>query len=237
MKIIYTIIVLLSIYVVCIVVRFKYVLSHSQLPTIDQRDQILGQGPSFKYIAAGDSTAVGQGASSAEQSYTYKIAQFLSNTNTVQYKNIGVIGAKTDDVINEQLTKIIDFKPDIITLSIGANDVTHLHNKNKVLKNIRTILQDLTENTTAQIYITNIPIVDRTTLLPFPYRKILEYKVKKINPNIEALESDRIHVIDIHEFGWNRYADIRTTFAQDQFHPNDEGYANWANAFIFRIKE
>jgi acyl-CoA thioesterase I len=237
MKILYTLLILLVVYAIFVVVRFKYTLATAHLPEFEQQDQRMGQGPPLKYIAAGDSTAVGEGASSIEQSYTYRVAQFLSNSNTVEYKNVGVSGARTSDVIAQQLPAIVNFDPDVITLSIGANNMTHQTRAEKTFNDIQTILNELSMQTHATIYITNIPIVDRASLLPYPYRKLLEYQIRNINKKISALESDRVKVVDIHEFGWDQYPDIETTFAADKFHPNDEGYNNWTNAFTDRIRK
>lgn len=236
MKVLYIILVLIVAYGVFVYVRFKHTLSGAHLVEITQHDQTFGQGPTIKYIAAGDSLSVGEGATTVEQSYPYKIAQALSSANTVQYRNVAVNGARTTDVINEQVSKIIDYNPDIITLSIGGNDVTHLQKNDVVVANIKNILETLTQKTHAQIYVADIPIVDRVPLFPYFYQAVMHYKVNKINPQILSLGSERVHIIDIHEFGWDSYPDIRKTFAKDGFHPNDEGYTNWIEAFLSKIK-
>lgn len=235
MKTVYAILILLLVYGVFTLIRIKYILATADLKPIAQQNQSLGQGRLIRYIAAGDSTAVGEGASSVEQSYTHRIAEFLARSRTVDYKNVGVSGSTTSDVIAGQLNSVVNFNPDIITISIGANDITHLHRPSTIVANLKTIVETLTRQTNAQIYLTNIPIVDRATLLPYPYRKLLEYQVKRTNPQLENLESGRVHVIDIHEFGWDQYSNITSTFAADQFHPNDEGYNNWTSAFLNKI--
>ncbi len=138
-------------------------------------------------------------------------------------------------MINNQLNEIVKFNPDIVTISIGANDVTHFKSNDDILKNIKKIITQLTENTTAQIYVTNIPIIDHAPLIPFPVRKYFSYQISTLNPKLLALENDRVHVVDIHEFGWDNYPDINVTFAKDKFHPSDEGYNNWTKAFLSKI--
>jgi lysophospholipase L1-like esterase len=235
MKILYILLVLLILYSAFTLIKFKYTLSRANLPAIVHEEQSFGQGVPLRYIASGDSTSAGVGASATILTYPYRIAQKLSATNQVTYKNIGVSGAKTVDLINNQLSTITKFNPDIVTISIGANDVTHFKNNEDILQNIQKILSHLTENTTAQIYITDIPIIDRAPLIPFPVRKYFAYQITKLNPKLLALETDRVHVVDIHEFGWNNYPDINVTFAKDKFHPSDEGYNNWTKAFLSKI--
>jgi lysophospholipase L1-like esterase len=237
MKILYGILILLLIYIVIVFVRFKYTLATAHLPEIAQPEKTLGQGPTLTYVAAGDSTAAGVGASATEKSYTYRVAEFFSKTNTVNYKNVGVSGARTKDVITKQMDAIIAYNPDVVTLSIGANNMTHQQNADATLEDIKTILETLTTKTRAKIYVTDVPIVDRASLLPYPYRKLLAFQINKLNAKILKLESDRVKVVDIHTFGWDSYEDINTTFAADKFHPNDEGYNNWTNAFISKISQ
>lgn len=238
MKIFYIFIILVLVYVIGSLIRIKYTLSTANLANIIQEDKTFdnsGSSRTLKYIAAGDSTAAGEGATSVEKTYTYRVAQELSNKNKVEYKNVGVRGAQTQDIIDSQLQKIVDYQPDIVTISIGANDITHLNSSDVVVNNFKAITKILQEKTNAQIYLTNIPILDQTTLLPLPYRKYLGYQTNKINPQILAMENERIHIVDIYTFGWDTYPDVNVTFAKDGFHPSDEGYNNWTKAFLSRI--
>jgi lysophospholipase L1-like esterase len=65
---------------------------------------------------------------------------------------------------------------------------------------------------------------------------LLEYKIKSINPELLKLESSRVKIIDIHNFGWDKYPDLSLINSPDQFHLNDEGYINWTNAFLSKIR-
>ncbi|HAG27156.1 TPA: hypothetical protein DCG61_00010 [Patescibacteria group bacterium] len=170
-------------------------------------------------------------ATSEQNTYTFRIAESLAKSNTIEYKNIAVRGAQTSDFLEQQVPQIIEFRPDIVTISIGANDATHLISQKKILENYRKIIQKLSEETSAQIYITNIANFNGASLLPPPFIKFIEWRSQKINPAILKLESDRVKVINIHDFGWENYPDIKTIYSADHFHPNDIGYTNWYNAF------
>jgi acyl-CoA thioesterase I len=243
MKIFYIALVVLTIYSLGTFIRIKYTLYTANLSDIVQHDKTFvtsnenGNVEPVRYIAAGDSTALGEGATVVENTYTYRVAQALSEKSTVAYKNVAVRGARTQDIIDNQLKEIIKFNPDVITISVGANDVNHLNNPEKTFENLKIIAQELEKQTKAQIYLTNIPILDKAGLLPYLYRKYLSYQTNKINSLILTLENDRLHIVDIYNFGWNKYPDIQTTFAKDKFHPNDEGYLNWTHAFLDRMWE
>jgi acyl-CoA thioesterase-1 len=217
---------------------FYYRTTHiPRLPTIDQSDKVFGNGPILRYIAAGDSTAVGYGASGVEKTYPYQIAQFLAKSRTVEYKNISVIGYKTQDVLEKQVNEIIAYKPDVVTISMGPNDATHLVSSEKVLNNYKVIISKLEQGTRAKIYITDVANFNGATILPWFYIKFIEYRSSRLNQKIATLASDRVRIINIHDFGWNSlpYIDRKKTYAADHFHPNDLGYQNWANAFLDQI--
>ncbi len=236
MKIFYFIIFILLVYSVISYARVVFILKTNRLPAISQQSKTLGQGEPLVYVAAGDSTAAGVGASDQSKTYTYLIANKLSENHLVNFINIGVSGARTKDLLEKQIPLIIAQNPDIITLSIGANDVTHLYSNERVITNIKTILEKLETNTHAQIYVATMPILKDAPLMPWPYRKIMEIKSVQINAKLDKLSSDRIHIAPVYDFGWGKFEDLEQAFSSDQFHPSDLGYTNWANAFFEVMK-
>lgn len=238
MKIFLAIIGLVVLYIILELGIFWYRVDHlPNLPTPDQSEKTFGQGPVLRYIAVGDSTAAGIGASSLQNTYTYKVAEYLAKSHTVTYGNIGVKGYKTSDVLTNQIRQIVAFKPDVVTISMGANDATHLVSEKVILQNYKNIIAQIQNNTSATIYITDIPSFTGSRLLPWFYTLILEARFKTLNPQILALESNRVKIINIHDFGWAQYPDLQTTYAADNFHPNDLGYQNWTNAFLSKITQ
>lgn len=233
MKYVYIVLVVLLVYVVISVLYFLYKKSHlAELPAIQQTEQTHGVGPALRYVAAGDSTAVGQGASEVRTTYPYQVYEFLTRTHTVTYKNVAVSGAKTQDVLDTQLQQILDFKPDVVTVSIGANDTTHLLSREQTLKNIQIIVGAIQTQTSATVYLATIPNFNGGTLLPWYYIALLEYRSTWLNAQLKGLESDRVHVVNVHDHLMPEHSVRSETFAADGFHPNDAGYANWADAFI-----
>ncbi len=217
-------------------IRLLYVVNQAHNVAILPQSAVWGSGQPLRYIAAGDSTAVGIGASREEETYPYKVAQFLAKNHQVTYKNIAVSGAKTQDVIAVQLPLIISFNPDVVTISVGANDATHLRSNLAIFENYQQIIKILLSKTQAQIYLTNIPHFTGATLLPQLYIYLLEAKSQSLNNQLDHFNSSRVHVVNIHDFGWDKFPDLRPTYSADQFHPSDIGYNNWAEAFKALIR-
>lgn len=215
---------LVVLYIVYSFVRFHYVLRTADLPKIEQTSSILGAGAKLVYVAAGDSTALGEGASTKDKTYAYLVAKKLSETNQVNYQNIGVSGATTGDLLSEQLSKIIALQPDLVTISIGANDATHWASNSEVVRNYKLIKEELTTKTKAKILISNVANLNNPKLLPRFYAKLTDWKAKRINKELEALNDSRFVIVDIHA--------VKTALSSDLFHPSDEGYQSWAVAYI-----
>lgn len=217
--------------------EYKY-LHYPKLPDIDQSDKTFGQGPVLRYIAAGDSIGVGEGASELSQTFNYKVAEVLAQTHTVEYKNISVRGYTTSDVLNKQVDDIIAYKPDIVTISMSGNDATHLVSGKKVLENYKTIIGKLEQGTGAKIYISNVPNFNGASALPWFFIDFIEWRSEAQDKTMQLLEDDRTKIVNIHNFGWDKdpYKDRSKTYAADHFHPNDLGYQNWTDAFLAKIK-
>ena len=228
MKILYGILVFIVLYFGFSYARFIYILSRANLPPIEQKDHTAGMGQKIKYIAAGDSTAVGVGASETKNTYTSQIMEYLAESKSVEYRNVAAIGAQTDDMIENQLESIISFDPDVVTISIGANDITHWIPASKIVENYAIIIDRLIQETKAKIYITNVPRLDKAYLLPWPFRQYFDSQAKKANRALLELEKERVEFIDIHS--------VDSINSADQFHPSDEGYKLWSQAFLSKIK-
>src|SRR5262245_220499 len=84
-----------------------------------------------RYMALGDSLAAGYGAMPATQGYVYLLYQsgvFDTASNTI-LSNAGVPGATSQHVLDRQVPQAIEaFRPTVITLTLGGNDLLRILN-------------------------------------------------------------------------------------------------------------
>ncbi len=86
-------------------------------------------GQHTTYMAMGDSLAAGWGADPATQGYTYLLYQggVIDTVSNTIFCNAAVPGATSADVLAHQVPQALahlnDFKPDVITLTVGGNDL------------------------------------------------------------------------------------------------------------------
>jgi len=176
------------------------------------------------YVAIGDSAAQGIGASRPDRSYVGQIADELreSTGRSVRVVNLSVSGATTSLAVRDQLPRFRDvraLRPDVVTVSIGANDIAEW-DPVRFDRNIRSIFAEL-------------PLHAVVADLPCFYFPQNERKVAEANRMLRAAAREHgLVVAPLHEVTRRQgLRGILTQFARDMFHPNDHGYAVWADAF------
>jgi lysophospholipase L1-like esterase len=179
----------------------------------------------FVYIALGDSAAQGIGATSPEKGYVGLVASRLEQATgqKVRVINLSATGAKLDDVLHKQIPQLDQYKPDLITMEIGANDLTSYNS---------------TSFSTTYAKILDLLPADKTVVATMPY----------FGGRIDARGNDSAASQAIASLAVAKgfrladlYAPLRAKnspriYAADYFHPSNYGYTIWADAF-WKAKE
>src|SRR5947209_6857580 len=96
----------------------------------------------YVYVAIGDSSVEGAGASRPDRSYTGIICASLREKHKlVHFYNLGRSFASVRDVLETQLDKAIGYHPDLITISVGANDVNKKTQLRQFDKDLQLLLK------------------------------------------------------------------------------------------------
>jgi lysophospholipase L1-like esterase len=92
----------------------------------------------------GDSTAAGVGSSSADESVSRQVGRRLADEldRPVDVQVVAVSGARVADVVASQLS-LVDPEADVVFISVGANDTTHLTSSGTFADDYRTMLDGL----------------------------------------------------------------------------------------------
>lgn len=190
----------------------------------DRTDSVL-------YVALGDSTVEGVGATTPEKNYVNRVYdQLRSIYPNAHVVNLGVGGATSIDVITGQLSKAVELRPTLITLSIGPNDITGRVPLEQYKRNLETIFQRLTRETRAVLVVNLLPDLGLTPRFRFgAERDAVERQTARFNDAL-ALKA-RGHgaeVIDLYAASREEIPRRPELIAADGYHPSDEGYARWA---------
>jgi lysophospholipase L1-like esterase len=139
-------------------------------PDIPRTTATIGSGSPLTYVVMGDSTAVSQG-SIYSAGYATATAQHMAANHRVTWVNVAVSGARAADVASVQLQKVSPYKPDIVLIAVGANDVTHLTTTNTVTTYLQATIAALKQaNGNVRVVLTGAPDMGSPPRIPQPLR-------------------------------------------------------------------
>ena len=185
------------------------------LPSEDHRSTLL---------VLGDSTAVGVGASSREDSVPGRLAHFMGATHT---ENYAVSGAGVED-IPSQITKATLSRYDTILVMVGGNNILAFDNVRWAGRILGEVLAELPQ--AEKVYVMNAGNAGGATLFPPPVRFFhtrtnLEYH-KEFSRVCEALGATYINLyMKPHEDPFLKEPEVY--LSKDGLHPSSEGYRLW----------
>nr|CTQ92270.1 probable secreted protein [Kibdelosporangium sp. MJ126-NF4] len=88
---------------------------------------LLFDAPWSRFAAIGDSLSAGTGDASpgyADLGWPDRLAGILRRARPdLRYRNVAVVGARTPEVLERQIGPMLEFAPDLLHLSSGANDI------------------------------------------------------------------------------------------------------------------
>jgi acyl-CoA thioesterase I len=179
------------------------------------------------YVAIGDSAAQGIGASRPGRGYVGFVAAHIRAVSSKQVRvvNLGISGATIGIAVAKELPALAKLQPDIVTVSIGANDMPSFEPSRFALQ-----LDELFAALPPHAIVADLP-----TFYFLPAEK----KVRIANQLLrEAAARHALTVVPLHE-AMRRQGlwGVTTQFAGDLFHPNDRGYRVWASAFLAAVEE
>jgi lysophospholipase L1-like esterase len=167
------------------------------------------------WIALGDSTAQGIGASEFDHGYVGQLLARLRDSGDERWRvvNLSVSGARLRDVLDRQLPALGELpRAELVTCAAGANDLLRTRWP-QMARDLRELLERLPDGAV----IATLP----TGLRP--------RKAARANALIRAEAAPRgLRVADVHAHTGPPWAG---KYWLDHFHPSDLGYRGWTDAF------
>lgn len=173
------------------------------------------------YVAIGDSTAQGIGASRPANSYVGELARRIRRERGARLRvvNLGISGATLAIAIAKELPLLAKLEPELVTVCIGANDIADW-DAERFEREIAVILDALPPHA----IVADLPSF---YFLPGEKKVVVANRMLRAAAQERGLELVGLHDATMREGLWG----VATQFAGDLFHPNDRGYRVWADAF------
>ncbi len=230
--IIYTILALVAVLVLTALINMVIIAKNgSEVPVPDIPRNVIttGTGQPLSYVILGDSTAVGQGGDYDQSIAAQTATHIASKGRAVSYQNFAVSGARVNDVLTAQLAGAKERKPDVVLLSIGANDLTHFTSLGSIKKDMKLIVDGLRQaNPGCKIIITGTPQMGTVLRFPQPTKYLAKLRTAQMNKVFDEIaKQNNLVFARIADKTGATFGQKPELFASDKFHPNNDGYAVW----------
>jgi lysophospholipase L1-like esterase len=118
---------------------------------------------------------------------------------------------------------------DLVLVSVGSNDVTHLTSIPRMRRSLRKIVEGLREaNASPAIVVTGSAEIGSPPRVPWFLRPIARWRTALVNRMFRQLSREQgLTFAPIADETGPLFARDHSLFAEDRFHPNDRGYATW----------
>lgn len=196
------------------------------------RDRMLpsGRQAALRYVALGDSTVEGIGSTGPGRHYVGRLYERLRSVYpNAELANLGVGGATAADVLAFQLPNALERQPDLVTLSVGPNDITQGRDADQYEQDLAAIFERLRADTRAVVVVNLMPDLGLSPAFGSDEQAFLSELTPRFNQVLErqARRFD-VRVVDLYAQSRLEVPYHPELFSSDLYHPSDAGYARWA---------
>jgi len=197
-----------------------------------RRNGVSGQGPDLRLLIIGDSSAVGVGTSHQEEALLGHMRKRLTQTNTVHWSVDAKTGATTADTIS-RLQQSQQQKFDIVSVSLGVNDITGRVPLSVWLRRFSTLLQLIELRFQPDVIcVSGIPPMQYFPLLPQPLRWVVGAQAKRFDHALRKLVAHRTGC----RFVEMDFEPDLSKMSPDGFHPGPKIYSEWGRRVYRAIR-
>ncbi|MFN0095233.1 MAG: SGNH/GDSL hydrolase family protein [Dehalococcoidia bacterium] len=184
-----------------------------------------------RYLAIGDSLSQGVGADDIETgAFPARLAErWRAAGCTVELNNAGISGYTASQMIEEQVPKIREFKPTVITFQSGANDIANGISKKQYRDDVGTVL-DAALKSGARVYVLLQNEWFRAPAGPdYGGTRELRDAYDEIMIDVVKAKKD-VTIVDLRPL-YEQQAD-RNEWIDDGIHPTAKAYDAWSERLV-----
>lgn len=201
--------------------------------TPQPRDRMLpaDREAAVRYVALGDSTVEGIGATSPQRHYVGRLyARLREVYRRAELTNLGAGGATAADVLALQLPLVVERRPDLVTLSVGPNDITQGRGLDQYERDVAAIFERLAAETGAVVLVNLLPDLGLAPAFAADEQTVLSDLTPRFNAALER-QAGRFgaQIVDLYGPSHLEVPYHAELFSADLYHPSDAGYARWAD--------
>jgi len=189
----------------------------------------------LRLLILGDSAAVGYGMDRAEQTPSAMLGMGLAHVldRPVEVRSLAVVGAKTADVLDEQIPRIGDYAPHVTVIVVGTNDVTHQVPVRMSARQLGRVVEDLVA-LGSEVVVGTTPDLGTVRPIKQPLRawaqKLSRDLARRQSVAVTAAGGRAVPLASMLGDLFRERYDVM--FGVDRFHPSEAGYANMVSVLL-----
>ncbi|KND51480.1 MAG: putative secreted protein [Parcubacteria bacterium C7867-007] len=196
--------------------------------------QLRSEDKAKTLLVLGDSTAVGVGATTPDESLAGRLSAYAHMTYVENHAKSGAVTA----ALSEQIAQASLMHYDLILIQIGGNDIIQFHSAKKSGELLEKALRQLPD--AEQVIVISAGDVGGATLFPPPITWIHTH-LNKQHHQIFAEAVQHVGVGEYINFGISPATKVigdnpEIYLASDGLHPSSEGYRLWFEDVAKRVK-
>ena len=215
--------------VVVLAVEIQLARSGTRLP---DRQLVLDRaGSGRRVVWLGDSTAAGVGASAPARALPSQVVDGLAASDA-SVAVLAVSGARVADVLADQVPKVAGLRPDLVLVSVGANDTIHLTGRGAFRHSYEEVVRALPAG--VPVVLLGVPDMGAIPRFAQPLRAVAGWRGRNLDGEVRrvAVATGAVYADIAGPTGPPFRRDPGRYFAADDFHPSDDGYGLWADAVL-----
>ncbi len=193
--------------------------------------------PPLRLLLLGDSTVTAPGLDDADATWGRLVAQYLARDHHVELVSLAEGGAKSRDVLEQQVPAAVGRQWDLAIVSVGSNDVMRFVPVWRFARRLDAVVDKLRPWCRA-IILFGVGDIGSIPRLPYPADRLAAgagHVADWVHRRVAARHD--VAKIDQWRLTTAAFNSGPHMFSPDLFHPSPLGHQAWANALIPTIDE
>jgi lysophospholipase L1-like esterase len=187
--------------------------------------------PTLRLVLLGDSTALGVGVDTLEDTVGGQLTRMLSGAGaTVALSNLAVAGARCSDLATQVARAQLGARPDLAVILVGTSDATHLVRPGEAAAALATAVRRLRDAGTG-VVVGTCPDLGAVRAMAQPLRQIAGWYGRRVaRAQSSAARAAGAAVVDLAVQVGPVFRADAGMLCHDGFHPSADGYRVMAYA-------
>ena len=186
--------------------------------------------PPIRVAVLGDSSITAPGVAGPHEIWVRLICDRVAETRHVTLRSFAVSGSRAEDLLRDQLERTLAFQPDLVIVSVGANDVIHGVGIGRFERRLDELVAALV-GTGALVLLSGVGDIGTIPRLKPPLRNLLTRRSSRFN-RVHQMVASRygVHVVEHRKDNPTIWYSDRALWSADLFHVSAAGHKRWAES-------